>query len=79
MKLELERSESVVSDFMNMIEKEAKKLSHNGEAELLISRDILEKTIAEEILFMEIEKGKHSVRESRTHTKSDFQRRYDLV
>jgi len=78
--MELERSESAVSNFMNVIEQKAKSFKSNtGEVELLISRDLLEKAFAEEILFMEIEKGKQSVREGRTHTKADFQRKYGLT
>jgi len=63
-----------------MIEREAKKFeSNSGEVEFLISRELLEKAVAEELLFTEIEKGKQSVRECRTHTRADFQRKYGLA
>ena len=68
------------SDGTGIIEKEAKKVkSSSGEVEFLISRKSLDNKLAEEILFMEIEKGKQSVRGGKTHTREDFQRKYGLI
>ena len=78
--MELEKNVPILSNFINMIEREAKKFeSNSGEVEFLISRELLEKAVAEELLFTEIEKGKQSVSEGRTHTRADFQRKYGLA
>lgn len=45
----------------------------------MISRELLEKSVTEELLFMEIDKGKQSVRDGRAHTRADFQRKYGLA
>ena len=79
--MELELNEtSIMSSFMNMIKKEAKKFESNtGEVEFLISNDLLERAIAEEELFREIEKGDWSLNNEPTHTRADFQRKYGLA
>jgi len=79
--MELERNEMpMMSNFMIMIEKEAKKIeSSSGEVEFLISRDLLERAIAEERLFMEIEKGKWSAENEPTSTIEEFEQRFGLA
>jgi len=79
--MELERNEtSITSNFMNMIDKEAKKFeSTTGEVELLINREWLEREIAEMELFYEIEKGDWSLENEPTSTRADFQRKYGIV
>ena len=79
--MELELNEtSIMSGFMNMIKKEAKKFeSNSGEIEFLISNDLLERAIAEEELFREIEKGDWSLKNEQRHSIEDFQKRYGLI
>ena len=78
--MEMEIKIPIISNFIKMIEREAKKFeSNSGEVEFLISRELLAKAVAEELLFTEIEKGKQSVREGRTHTRAEFQQKYGLA
>jgi len=44
--MELERNIPILSNFINLIEREAKKFeSNSGEVEFLISRELLEKSV----------------------------------
>jgi len=51
----------------------------NGKIRFVVDADFLAKAIAEEKLFSELEKGKKSIREGRSHTLEDFRKKFGIV
>ena len=69
---------SMISNFMSVIERQAYLIQDvNGEVKFMISREILDQAIAKTEFFAEIEKGRKSIREGRTHTRAE--RKYGLA
>lgn len=69
---------SLISDFINTIEKNSQFVSaENGLSKMMIDHDFWEEMKYQMFLMQEIEKGDQSIRNNQTHTRADFQKKYD--
>ena len=75
--MELVRDEiSIISNFISKIEKNSQFVrAENGQSKIIIDNDFWEEAKYQIFLMREIEKGDESIRNGKTHTRADFQRK----
>ena len=79
--MEVVRDEiSIISNFISTIEKNSQFVrAENGLSKIIIDNDFWEEAKYQIFLMREIEKGDESIRNGKTHTRADFQKKYGLV
>ena len=79
--MEVVRDEmSMIRYFTSTIEKNSQFVRvENGLSKIIVDNDFWEEAKYQMFLMREIEKGDESIRNGKTHTRADFQKKYGLV